>query len=620
MTLSSNVVTELSKRVCIVPTSCFELNTVEFPQKLEPCGLVIAIFADSVIDETATLRRAIRPLPRRLPANMDIDARTEDEIDQRILQLKIKRNSLQNILRVPPEILSQISLEYVNLMRTGFRYQPFVFSPRPRPNAWINIAHICHHWREVALRTASLWASFDASSLQLIQELLARSKAIPLCIKMANVTNDHRVVLEKIMGLASRIQEIDLQISTVRTLEDLRPSFPREAARLRTLSLQVEMIPSSLMRGFSRIPLIFDGCELPALTSLTLRRMLFDWTSNLFTPSLTQLVVETSIANYGEFLTALDKMSKLCHLRVELKFRTRAGPPFPEQNRQVSLPNLKQLHLSTTVRICSYLLSQLEYPSTACVALWIQGKITSRVRLEELTPVVFSKFQEFTTPVMSASVWFEQTPYLGTSLGFWMETIRLEALFYPMTADGPSIPPLFRIHMNSNHDNQAYLLSRIGDFAPLVQTIVYRVPHRNGQENVPKASWIAASQVRQDVEYLGLDSGPKGIKPFLEALLDDTSFQGHQAFQKLKTLRITSARFTPGSLQAFLTILQRRRETQFGLPRLELSFCRNINEVDIDRFREFVDFVDWDGYIDFHTSDAVPNEMYDDDDDDDDEF
>ncbi|KAJ3486034.1 hypothetical protein NLI96_g4528 [Meripilus lineatus] len=534
--------------------------------------------------------RDVAPLPRHL-ANVDADAQTGERTDQRTLRSKTERNSFQAILRVPPQILSQISLEYVKAIRAGSRY-------KPRTNPWIKIAHICHHWREVALRTPSLWASFDMSSLQLVQELLSRSKATPISVKAVYAANDQRVVLGKIIDAASRIQDLDLQITTPRALEDLRPSFPCEALMLRTFSLRF----TASGNEYLRTPLIFDICELPSLTSLTLRRIVFHWTSNLFAPSLTQLVVETSITKHEELLIALVKMPKLC--RLELNLRARVEPP--PQDQKVPLANLKRLRLTTSVRTCTYLLSQLQYPPTAYVSLSI-GSIASLDLLEELASVVDTKFRESPTPILSASMWHHSAPNPETYLGLWTETIQPETLFYPMPAVAPNIPALFQIRMQTSLRAEESLLSCIGDFAPEAHTIVYCVP--SWEETVPKkASWTAASQALQEAELLALDCGSHGIIPFVEALLDnDSPIECYSAFPNLKTLHI-SAKFPLDTLQDFLAALKRRRDAGLGLQRLELSFCDNIEQEDILQLREFVDVVDWDGNIHFDPSDEEEEE------------
>jgi len=96
-----------------------------------------------------------------------------------VVDLRRRRNKLALVLILPNEILSDIFAQYV---RDRFTYIQSIGGIIYR---WVEIMHICHHWREVALSIPYLWSFItSADNLEYVQELLARSKQTSLNVSL----------------------------------------------------------------------------------------------------------------------------------------------------------------------------------------------------------------------------------------------------------------------------------------------------------------------------------------------------------------------------------------------------------------------------------------------------
>src|SRR5260370_37556645 len=80
---------------------------------------------------------------------------------------------------IPPELLSQIFLTYLNIL-----------SPRNSRVGLFNLCLTCRHWKEIIYNTAELWAyvgirvkaNSDKSLINAIEVWLKRSRRLPLKI------------------------------------------------------------------------------------------------------------------------------------------------------------------------------------------------------------------------------------------------------------------------------------------------------------------------------------------------------------------------------------------------------------------------------------------------------
>ncbi|KAF9241060.1 hypothetical protein BU15DRAFT_73544 [Melanogaster broomeanus] len=182
---------------------------------------------------------------------------------------------------------------------------------------WANVLYTCHHWRDVAVSCPSLWSFLFVSSPRWTEELLSRTKMVPLRIRvdMGCSTQEEMMFFEKVTTDVTRIQDLSLKFP--RSLaEGFFSKLETPAPLLHTLRLFVTksgaesvLVPDTL---FNR--------DTPALRTLELYRCHISWCS----PTLTGLTIlrlrdiaSSSQPTVTELLAMLRHMLDLAHLYLE---------------------------------------------------------------------------------------------------------------------------------------------------------------------------------------------------------------------------------------------------------------------------------------------------------------
>ena len=226
----------------------------------------------------------------------------QDEIDQHknhIIEKQRQLNTLIPIARLPPELLSEVFIHFAALARdiSSPAY------PRGRSKRWIQIAHICHYWRNIALSTPRVWSEFTVDKLEWTQEMLARSKWVPLRVKVVAPYATPEA-LKLMLSELARTEAVEFRGYTV---ESLGPPFvaPSEAPMLHSLSV-VSNRPHFMMSG-QPANTLFDGMEMPKLANLELIDTRISWTNPIFKPTITRLTFK-SADHWGVKISQLHDM------------------------------------------------------------------------------------------------------------------------------------------------------------------------------------------------------------------------------------------------------------------------------------------------------------------------
>lgn len=114
-------------------------------------------------------------------------AQLESAVGQQILQLSARicsphrmHKMLVPIHLLPAELLSRIFL-FVREQATG-------------DSTWIFSTLVCRVWRSVAIACATLWTDIDFIHPERAEEMLKRSKSVPLNIKSTNIKNRYEYI------------------------------------------------------------------------------------------------------------------------------------------------------------------------------------------------------------------------------------------------------------------------------------------------------------------------------------------------------------------------------------------------------------------------------------------
>ena len=73
--------------------------------------------------------------------------------------------------------------------------------PKPRDVGWIRLAHVCQHWRALALGSPGLWTNIEILSdrrFPLVELQVERSKALPLSVQAHITYNNCKFITETI--------------------------------------------------------------------------------------------------------------------------------------------------------------------------------------------------------------------------------------------------------------------------------------------------------------------------------------------------------------------------------------------------------------------------------------
>lgn len=334
--------------------------------------------------ELDQLRSTIETLSARSAALSAI----EKEIDATralMASLLMRRNSLTPVFLLPPELLARV-----------FHFHALVEPPWSNLNklGWINVTHVCRHWRQVALDHASLWARISGFPLNTtwVIEQLSRAKNAPLVIdllgtpaletismfpshlphtrelRLRGLTTSHVKVVKELCGLeAPDLEhfELSLSVGSPMTYEDFDGTrlFKGKAPRLRTLSLCQVRVPWSFFPRcqFSQLKIILFEEEYARddASSLASLNRLIDVLTNC--PTLEVLVLESCLPSI---------------------------PPQSTPKRTVHLPRLSHLSLAGSSSRVVRFFEALKMPSSTklnlhCVAENDGGPIL---------PLVFAHF------------------------------------------------------------------------------------------------------------------------------------------------------------------------------------------------------------------------------------
>lgn len=184
------------------------------------------------------------------------------------------------------------------------------------------LAHICHHWREVALSTPSLWQTILVYSTadtnpDLLVEMLRRSQDAPLQVSLA-LFAARRDILDPLAKDVARMEmllcnEFDPDFDK----DEARLTFHGDAKWLRTLKAFAPNSTSPLGPQYS-IPLVSPSCSLKKLLSLTLHRYSYSHAAHFFRPTLTSLQLHSCYHGHlHQLLQALIEMPVLKELSLQ---------------------------------------------------------------------------------------------------------------------------------------------------------------------------------------------------------------------------------------------------------------------------------------------------------------
>ncbi|XP_006461896.1 hypothetical protein AGABI2DRAFT_178872 [Agaricus bisporus var. bisporus H97] len=237
---------------------------------------------------------------------------------------------------------------------------------------WIrSVAHICHHWREVALTCPTLWSTPIFTNPELAQEMMRRSKMAALTIQLTtgSWTPGTLLAVEIAMTQIFRIRVLRLSYgSQFDGLRNIFAAFSQPAPHLEQLALT-----NSAYLAHGSHFLLPDNAfaHAPRLRSIELDRFNFSWTSALFKHNVTTLKVKTSrpqdTATLSQLLEALSHMPNLCTLRLNQCIPSHVTADGNEP--VLNFPALRSLEIDSKIADCIHFLRCIKYHPRATLSL-----------------------------------------------------------------------------------------------------------------------------------------------------------------------------------------------------------------------------------------------------------
>ncbi|KAF6756811.1 hypothetical protein DFP72DRAFT_261564 [Ephemerocybe angulata] len=343
------------------------------------------------------------------------------ELESEIRALKNFHNTLSPINQLPAEILSSIFLQVSSVTREDSLL-------------WIQLSHVCQHWRDVALDCAALWSDVSFFNHGLFAAtMLSRSKNAPLTVKFdeIEVQNRQLAVLLKIADQRHRLRSLTLQkfgdfplrpllseITAAPILEELRLCGNADNC----------LVPPFLEGGAPSLKhLQISGCHLKKWAHLPLGAEM----------RTLDLEFQTGITKSGKTPSRQDLFDSLQAMPLLRKLRL-AGvlpggihhEPLPATFQPIPCPNLQTLEIVSGPRQMIDFFQKLRLPSLKEICISFSNRIVYKAELLEeflgslrelWSDVVEGGFRTLRLCHLShdegsnRSLWFEFNPPTGSS-------------------------------------------------------------------------------------------------------------------------------------------------------------------------------------------------------------
>lgn len=515
---------------------------------------------------------------------------------QKVVDLKICLNRLVPIARLPPELLSEIFLQCLEVNTVSNRPTHRVVEHKDR---W-TVTHICHYWREVALRCPSLWSQIEVSGPESehLNELLTRSKKASLTVHADIYDPRYKEGLKTVLNEIDRIET--LEISTVRTVfSNIFDTQPTSAPRLRRIAIK------NASASADGIPPFFAACSLPKLREVQLYNFPILFNHPFFAPTLTRLAVSSFASallpppRVSDLTRVLTDMPLLQHLEYAgVLIGDDAAP------RNIALTRLQCLNLyngfSGQIHPYVKLLDQLCIPASAKVFLDFTSAELTDILLHLTAPTIRmltgdGRIGDAPAPPRAFSIRNLTDGSVGCILGFWPEAVDIKK----DCRCSPALPP-FRIALPwaANRSDETWAFCSALPLANIEACTLGCCP-RQPQVGVTVTDWRNAFGQMKNLTWLRV-IGEGGIQfPSLLEHMNHPDGSGTKGSEKLETIIMEGVKFrTNKGNVTYIRDLLRCTSAVPNLKELKFKECPLFYESDFSEFKRRKIPATWDGFVD----------------------
>ena len=492
-------------------------------------------------------------------------------LEDRVRALKSRRNELSPISRLPVEILCNIFF----LIDDNYGY------PSLHPDPWTNFSRVSQHWRSSALSAPELWANIPLNHSRWAQEMLMRSKMAKLTIRPRYLFERSSIeTFRSCLYEMNRVEEISIIVSGW-TWEDIFHGLPpKSAPQLHTLSFQ-----NYLTTTFS-IPedFLYD-------TDLLRHAELIDckisWDSRLLTGLTHLTLIESLKANssINQFLHALQRMPALTNLRLIDSIPDDTEGP-STYHPVVDLPCLRALTISSVIGALTPALRHITFPHSAILYLTCKENQSTQIDFSDLFSALVTKFL---SSLVIRSLSLEILLLQGLKFSLWTQD-----WFFP-------VQPQLQLHLIWPSLHYIRVLTSAFDAMNLPFLTELHISTKNYIDSQTWVKTFGKLPILERVYARG-----NSTHSFLEALVykSKTAEKSKTAyhdvsFPKLRYIHlIDTSFFEATSVDMLLDYLMERCERNAEVHALHLVECYYISSDDVERLKEIVVDVIWDGRCD----------------------
>ncbi|TFK63905.1 hypothetical protein BDN72DRAFT_847143 [Pluteus cervinus] len=574
-----------------------------------------------------------------LPTLYTSQASIDSEISRlqgKIRELRSARNALAPISRLPPEVLVQI----FGWLQDKYRHElSRNFNRLKRPPrdvldiAWTRVTHVSGHWRGIARGFPSLWNRVSLANHHWLRQSLFSSRPLPLILEEKQLSSPQLSALHRVLDCFSRIRIFNISESPI-PFDSVSSYFSQPAPELEVFRLLASSrcvdLPNDTFKGVS-----------PRLRHVALSNFSLSWDKATFLENLTTLTVHSPISrvNIDTLATILRRMPCLVYLDLkdvlEIMSRwTEDENAYFSSVEPVNLPSLEAFNFEgsflnqdrafitrlrfpgrTQVKFHSALEIAVNQAFPQILSTFIQTRLDEVAQIRSMT---FLSEQEYDRSTVTLSWENISSPtlssfdYEAVGLNAWpppalssislegRHTIRTFAADWILELQNLPLGPLefFRTNVEVT---SGVLWTILGDLANLktvsldgasgtflLQHLIDN--HATFADNPVVAS--SSSSTTVDSVLTSTDSNDNPQTPF-----DPTGSHGwtNKILPSLCEIHLNETNYEHVQLQSLVQAFATRKAYGLSLRLLSLKECRNLEEGLIDKLKEVIDEVDWDG-------------------------
>ncbi|KAH9021620.1 hypothetical protein EDB85DRAFT_413120 [Lactarius pseudohatsudake] len=521
-------------------------------------------------------------------------------LEESLRALKLRRNALAPISSLPPELFAAI-LSILRLPPSG----TLLLGGEPdRHLSWLNVAHVCHEWREVALNHPFFWSHVNFTTLTPAgaTEMLVRAKSVPLYLEAWFPKHEYGREEARLSAFQKELQPrvshtSQLAISAEPfSLERILEGLVSSAPILQYLSLSGKKYRGRIEdQPFIPVPVtLFDGSA-PRLSRLELKYCDISWKSPLFR-GLRHLIIHTLSANarpsLSVWLNALDEMPQLKTL--VLHSASPITPSFPfDVERTVTLPSLTYFDISASPEDCGLALAHLVLPALTWLCITAFSGDENGGDVERMLPYVARHAHGPQDMRPLQSVLIHGYSNRVNILAWPVPDIDVE-VHDPPTLLAATLFPRVRLYITSNVWCRPKIHLEVLDMAtaalPLDGLVMLTAKHLNSPPSLDSRPiidfWLRCAPRWPLLRRVRLGNSTQ--QGFIQMLLEENEGGESPLLPSLTELVVDSIRFYDYSTLRLCDALMRRVEQGVPLEKLDLRVCWDDSSTAVPLLSEIV--------------------------------